>query len=89
MCKSPEVTWWKIVTQDSERACFSASENSIFKNISARVWVLKIALKMVHEKISEEVGLLSHDLQLVTELEFFDVVANLTYHIRLPQDILH
>ena len=77
------------MTQDSERACFSASENSIFKNISVRVWVLKIALKMVHEKISEVVGLLSHDLQLVTEIAFFDVVAYLNYLIRLLNDILH
>ena len=77
------------MTQDSERARFSASENFIFKNNSLGVWVLKIALKMVHEKISEEVGALSHDLQLMTELGFLDVVANFTYHIRLPQGILH
>jgi len=46
-------------------------------------------MKMAQEKISEEVGALSHGSQLVAELAFFDVVVNFTYHIRLPQGGLH
>jgi hypothetical protein len=43
------------------------------------VWVLNILLKKVHEKISEEIGSLSHGSQLVAELGFIDVVVNFTY----------
>jgi signal recognition particle GTPase len=46
---------------------------------------LKVKLKSMkqraREKISEEVGILSHSSQLVAELGVFDVVAKFTHHM--------
>ena len=54
---------------------------------------LKVKLKSMkqraREKISEEVGALSHGSQQLSELGFFGVVDNFAYHGRLHQGFSH